>query len=284
MIARDPTLTAYVEIYLRDRDVSAYHAELLFTRVRKFQEWLGAPIKVAELTDDIVSDFLTHLIESGLAKSTAKNYRAYILALWRSAYEDRLIDRLPTRVKKVKPVQREPEAWTHEEIHQLLAACDQMRGVIWGTNIPQRLFFRSWICGAYDSALRCSDQFGLLQSDVSLSGDFSRVQNKTGYSVRCQFSAMTMREIAAMEWSGPEVWPWKSRRRQFFLMAERLIKKAGIVGTLRRLRASAGSYRELVQPGSGHQLLGHRDSGVFRRHYEDRRITRGRPIAPPPLG
>lgn len=283
MIALDLTLGAYVEMYLLSRTVSKDYANLLRARVRKFEEWCGGPMHLREMADEIVSEFLQHLLDQDTPRTTVRNYRTNLLSIWRDAYDAKLTDRWPTRVKKVSPAIGEPEAWTHEEIHQLLAAAEKMPGYVTGTRVTVASWLLSWIPAAYDSALRCSDQFALKRKKLQSDGTFSVSQRKTGYSVRCRFSARTMEAIRAMKWDGPEIWPWKVRREQFFVLQRKVVKLAGLEGTFKKLRASAGSYRELMEPGSGHKLLGHRDSAVFRRHYEDRRITQPQPLAPPPL-
>lgn len=66
-------------------------------------------------------------------------------------------------------------------------------------------------------------------------------------------------------------------------MFGRIVARAGLFGTFKRLRKSSGSLVEAAAPGMGHKHLGN-TRAIFEKHYEARRLTRPHPTLPPVLG
>jgi hypothetical protein len=78
--------------------------------------------------------------------------------------------------------------------------------------------------------------------------------------------------------------PWPYDKHFFSRVFKFICINAGMeFGSFKWLRRSGGSYAESVQPGAGSRLLGHRDEGVFRRHYQDDSIARPNAVEPPPI-
>lgn len=280
MIQQDLSLISYVEMYLLARDVSPEYAATLRARCRKFSEWCGRGVKVTELTDELVSSFLAHLqAEQQLTSSTIRGYRQYLIAVWSAAYEDRLTDTRPSRVRLIKMRLAAPRCWTLKQIReQLLPAARKTKGKFRGSSIPKAHFLEAWIRTALNTGLRASDQF-LLRNEDARQGRFTVIQHKTGFPVVCQLSEATLDAIDRMGWDGEFVFPWYSRREQWYFECRQMIRRAGLTGTMKYLRRAAGTYAELERPGSGHEVLGQRDPGVFNRFYRDRTLTDGsRPL------
>ena len=78
-----------------------------------------------------------------------------------------------------------------------------------------------------------------------------------------------------------KIFPQWCRINTWRLIAKRLVRRAGLPGSIGRLRHSAGTAVENLHPGKGPQFLGNTPA-VFYAHYYDRRLAVDLP-APPPL-
>jgi hypothetical protein len=109
-------------------------------------------------------------------------------------------------------------------------------------------------------------------------------QRKTGFSVTVRFCEQTLHFASKLQSDKCLFLPPPGREDTSGKSFSRLVATSGVRrGTFKWLRRAAGSYAESQQPGAGPALLGHRDPGVFHKHYEDASLTQTRPIQPPPM-
>jgi len=119
---------------------------------------------------------------------------------------------------------------------------------------------------------------------IGSDGSWAVVQSKTGNVHRGKFSSETMKLLAKIPRPCGRALPFPVTIR-YFGGGFRVVRNLADIsrGTFKWLRRSAGSYADAKRKGDGPRMLGHRDSRVFQRFYEDLSITESEPVSPPPL-
>jgi integrase len=278
-------LTDYVGRYLLARDCGKRYAEDLAATVRQLEEFAGQPVGLADLTDDLVNRWLASLKDS-LAPRTIKNKRTSIVVLWRAAFEARLVDTEPKRIRSIKVPETIPVAFLREELLALIRAAEDLKGEF-RNGTSKRLWWSSYFHGAYDTGLRMGDLLSLEIPWIWPGGYISIVQSKTGNTHRVQLRDETValvRELCGKRKTGL-IWPLWARREQFFWWFRQLRKKAGIEhGTSKWIRRSSASYLAAEHgPEAASQHLGHKSRGLAEKHYLDPRVCSPCRPLPPPL-
>lgn len=288
MIAPNRSIEVFAALYLSTRDVCESYAKTLLARCQKFTEWHLAEFGRSPTIDDLefrtVNSWLESAQKRGLAQWTVSGYRRNLLAIWRFAYQEGETNEPPLRVRRIRICERPVTAWTLDEIRELDSAASELSGE-YGPGIQCSVFWQAMIHAAYSTGLRRGDLLGLQRTQIAPDGVIEVPQHKTGSIVRTRLSTHARAMVDKMAESGdPRAFPWDEHLNTLNSHFKRLVKSARIrPGTLRWLRRSAGSYADMVQPGSGPRLLGHRDCRTFSRFYEDRSITGKLPPSPPEL-
>jgi integrase len=276
------TLAAYVaDGYGLIRDVKPSTIYQYKIAADLFERWAGHPIRLEEIDEKSLSGFLRDYAASH-APDTVRAKRNSLLAVWRGAADDGLCDEpIGRRVRRCSVPESVVEAWTKDEIEQLLEAA---------AKLPRRhkcgLKRSEWwplaIRVAWDSGLRWADQVEIPVSAVRPDGLVSVRQNKTGKVSTFQFSKSTMEALRASLERCPRslVIPWPSSGETFRDQVTTLVKKAGLrAGTWKWIRRGSGSDVELQQRGAGHEHLGNTRQ-VFEKNYACKSII-GRSIPSP---
>lgn len=265
------TLSAYARDYGLLRDVKPETLRQYQIVATLYERWAGGPVPLETLDEDSVSAWLRDY-GATMAPATVRSKRATILALWRAAADDRLCEPPTRRVRAQRRSAPRPvvEAWTIEEVEQLLTACQRLprrhrcglsRSVWWDLAIRV----------AWDSGLRWGDLIALQVASIRPDGAVTVIQAKTGRSVSFGLSASTLAILRASVVECPRqlVCPWPASHESFAQQARLLVKKTGIrPGTWKWLRRSSGSYVERDHPGAGPVHLGHAPgSRIFANHY-----------------
>lgn len=98
--------------------------------IRRFNEFLGRPAQIGDLSDETVGGHLRWLIDTkGVKAVTANGEVKQIKSLWNWAAKKRLVEHFPTLGKLPEP-ERVPQAWTEEELAKLFAALSKQDGKI----------------------------------------------------------------------------------------------------------------------------------------------------------
>lgn len=276
------TLIGYTMSALMARDVSPTYRAMVLAHVKSFVRWKGKSLHIGELNCDDVNDWLNHLRTLNLSPYTIDTYRRNLLSIWRQAYEDRLNDNPPLRVRKIKRPRQLIEAYTLFELKQLLHAASKLRGR--HKNGNRRCdFWQAFIHAAYSTGLRRGDLLLVFRKDIEQDGSYSLVQSKTGIPHRVKFSNEALAYIARLKDPNGLALPWPYRKDAMAPRFQSLKRLAGVTrGSIKWIRRSAGSHAERINPGDGPRLLGH-SPHVFKSHYQDHAITQRKPPEPPPL-
>lgn len=266
------TLQDYLSRYSLTHDVTASTVEHYKWVVRSFER-LAGPVELDSLSGDDVNRWLVWLRDNGRSQYTIKQRRTSLLVLWRSAWQDGLASPIQP-VRRLKPLQHDPQAWTLDEVRKLIATAeaDQRRPLFWA----------SLIRAGYDTGLRLGNLLAMRIDQVAPVLHLRQV--KVGAPVAVQFRRETLEAIAAHVGGRPPselVWPLWGRREALYRAFRRLVAASGIrPGTFRWLRRTAATQVETVQPGSGTALLGHASRSTTEQWYLDRsQLTR--PPLPP---
>lgn len=281
-------LTEYVSRYALARDVTEDYVEQLDISRRKLESFAGQSLDLCDLQDDLVNRWLVNLKEVA-APQTVRNKRRCILTLWRAAADDGLCS-APGRIRPVKIGDVVIDGWNAEEAAKLLVTAQAMTGNQRKVKIPKRLFWSSFVLVAWDTGLRLGDLLDLERRDIwpaeGGAGFISWVQNKTSRSVQLALRQATMQTIEESMAAGSpraKLWPLGGHREAWYRQFNRLVAKAGLVGTSKYIRRGSSSEVERIQPGAGAAHLGHRTAGLFERHYKVDRIVRREVVLPPPI-
>ena len=78
------------------------------------------------------------------------------------------------------------------------------------------------------------------------------------------------------------IWPLWGRLGCWRRAAKRLVRAAGLPGSIGRLRHSSGTAVEIKHPGRGHEHLGN-TRAVFERNYLDHQMIEGNKVLPDSL-
>jgi len=259
----------FMHRYVGSRDVSDGYVVQMSYAIKSLEQFAGRTLDTQDFTVDLLNAFLRSTRDT-LSAETRRHRRGLLLTLWSHAADDNLAP--PPRPRKVMPIrvpQKLHSAWTPQQVRQLLLAADRLEGRVFQNGVSQRWYWRSYILAAWDSGLRGCDLRRIRQEDVGGNGLVVLIQRKTGKRVQSLLRAGTLeaigqsfppqRETIWGEWSRIAVWRHH---------AKTLVTRAGLTGSIGRLRHSSGTAVELAHPGRGHEHLGN-TRRIFEQNYLD---------------
>lgn len=265
------TLNEITHQYALMRSLSRGAAYLLRWSVASFARHLGHEATAADLTDTAVSEWLEGLVA---APATRAEHRTHLLSLWRFAAR-RGYCQPPGEVRRERPPEPQPEAWTPKEVGRLVAACDQLG--------PDGDYLRVEIAACYESGIRKTDLHGLRRDQIGETISGYRM-SKTGFCHEPQLSPETVAAILARPGAYPLACPWGPRK--YRRLWARLRDLAGVSGRggCQRLRRTGATWVAVTAGlDAARQYLGHRSPEMVD-HYIDRRYYRPRGVLPPRVG
>lgn len=280
-------LDAIVDSYLAEHpDETSEHWRIqLHDSVRVLSRHLSAPATVSDLTPDRLNSLLLWLSQCGKSHATRKTRRSALMCVWRYAYESRLTDE-PPRCKRVRLPQQTPDAWTVEEVRQLIAAAGAMRGRFRLTRIERAPYMQSLFLSLYSTGLRLGDMLCLTRDAVHPDGHFTIVQSKTRRQVRRYLYPQAVRLLDQTGAADRELcWPLWARREQLFSLIRGIVRDVmppSRRGTSKWFRRSAGTHYA-IEHGEieASRLLDHRDAATTRGHYLDTSQMPSEPVMGP---
>jgi len=224
---------------------------------------------------DQANAWLDDMRQRRLAPDTLRTQRTNLLCVWWWGFREQHLSEPPLRLRKLRPIRRSPQAWTVDEVRQLIATAE---------TFPRRsVWTASLVRAGYDSALRLGDLLELAVGQVNCCA-IRLTQHKTGAPILVHLRPETMAAIAqqtAGRTVGDLVWPLWGRREAFYKHFRHVVAAAGIrPGTFRWLRKTAATQLERVAPGQATPLLGHASRATTEAWYIDRSQL-DRPPLPP---
>mgnify|MGYP000706385126 CR=1 FL=1 len=276
-------VTDYFESNYRIRKLrggSKNTLRLYRSSIKKLAKTLGRDPTLADLSDDNVGLMMQRVLDDGGAAATANKHRAQLLAIWRYASSQRVVDKWPTVTAEREP-ERVPTAWMAEDISTLLTALDLLEGNLKGTDIPRKLWWRSIVGIALDSGERIGaltqcrwdwlDRNWLLVRAEARK--FGRRDRRYMLSDETVDLLAKLRPYTA---SSELIFPWPYTPNYLWRLYERILVEAGLpygprdkFHKLRRTLASVGHSMGL----DAQELLDHQHRRTTKR-YLDPRFTR----------
>ena len=249
------TVWSVLEDYTLTHELRASTADYYRRVVSALTTWYGGDVPREAFTVELCNRFLVFKQEAKLTSAYRKSLRNALRALLNHI----------GREGKLRPVRLkldDPDCWTPAEVARLVDAA------------PNELW-RQRIELGYYTGLSYGDLILIQRSDIRGNVLHWRRQ-KTGEPVWVEIPDSLLCRLPASgslfgldctdEWF----------RRQF----AKIVAAAGLAGTWKKLRKSAGTSVEARHPGAGHLFLAN-SRKVFEQHYLARKSVR--PLSPEPL-
>jgi integrase len=276
------TLTEFLGHYILSREIRPKSCDMLRGTIAAYSLWLTRPATIGDLTDTQVSTWLVHLA-ANKKRSTVKGHRGRLLALWRSAFERHLAELPPLRVRPIIVPDANIRALSEADLRRLLDTCDGLTGRFknrWRHR--RRDYGRALFLMDHNTGARLGDIETFRPGDIRDDGSIWWTQSKTGKEQGAKLWPETIDAIRLIiHPERPTIFGALDERYKFRWL-KAIFQAAGLDATFRFIRRASGSLVERDNPGWGHKHLGNTPE-VFRKHYEDRRITGGiddRPMPP----
>ena len=254
---------------------------LAFRRLRRH---FCHDIAVAELTDELVADHFRWLTDDQKLRPASINssHRAYILAVWRFAMDQGLLDRAP-RVKKLPELRHSPDSWTVRQVRDLVDATRIFRGRAWPGRVPLDAYWRALLLVAYWTALRLGSLLTLRMDDVDLDTGWLYVRpdnSKNRRGKRCRIGADAVAAVAAISRPTRELlFEWPHNGATIHNHFRRLQRAAGIPDSplraqrfhkMRRTAATLAAVRSGLAAAVA--LLDHSGPEVTKRYLDPSKL------------
>lgn len=250
------------------------------------------PVTIDDLQTPILNRFLDWTRENR-KPDTFRTTRGAILTLWRHAHEEGVVSAAPKGVRKMRIRRVSPTAWNPVELRTLIKTANDPKD--WRcrqrmpSGIPAGIWWESLIRTAYDTGMRLGDMLDASPSQITPHGNAAMIRyvaSKTGDEFFRMLRPRTFYFVgAAIESNRTDrdrVWPLWSSRDSFYRKFSSMVEAAGIrKGTFRWIRRTAVTWADIVKPGAGQQVAGHKCERVTAESYRD--VTQiGRQLPCPP--
>jgi len=275
------TVAEYACRYQQGRFLADSTCQQMDVVVRRFSVFCGRAATLDDLTKATVVAFMRAYGKSA-RPSTVNSKRRVLLTLWRAAAEDGLCG-APGKVARMREPESLPEAWTVDQVEQLVSTCRQQSGEVAG--IAARHYWSSLVLAIYWTGARITAVRSVVPDDCRLDERYLIVRNEGRQRKRDRLYWLSDSAVAAIaahyEPARAQVWPWPHCVRHFWRRFRRIVDEAEIPSakgrknlfhTLRRTTLSytaAAGGMEAAQRQAGHV-----SPATTRTHYIDPRIAR----------
>lgn len=264
--------------WMSPKTVYKYRLEL-----DRFDEFLGRPAMLADLTDVVVGDAAEWMLAEsgkGLSVESTRGFLGRLCLVWDFLARKRVLGiiEFPT-LENMRREKRIPKAWHREELRLLYQALRRQTGEIGG--VPRS----DWFCSLLTVMWRTSERPGaMLQvqwSDVDLAGGWLSIaceKRKGGRQGRVYRLTPD-----CIEWleriRHPErdrVWAWPHSYEYLFPQYKQILRDAGLPFSRDRMfgcvRKSHASHLEAAG-GDATSSLGHSSRETTKQYYLDPTIS-----------
>lgn len=276
--------------YVAGHDLRPGSIEQKRITIGRLANFLKREPLVSDLNRDTVSRFLA-AYACGAQPSTVASKRRDLLALWRYAWEEKILAEPPYRVRPVKVPEREPQGWDLEELRLLLDAAGRLPGKF-DNGCSRASVFRALVLTLLSTGLRLratlSIRFSDVRRDRSFTARWEFAKNRREQTKRLSLDAWQAITECRAQLVGkcerlipaPAI---KALRRWWRFMVITAGLPAGRYAGPQMLRRTAASFKERERPGSAQGFLGHKTPGLAERRYLVPRIVSPEASEPPTL-
>lgn len=276
------SLETLVARYALEKDIEPATAAWLKTVVRRYGAHLNRAATIEDLNDDAVNAWLAALMAQGKSRTTVKGYRGGLVMLWRLLSKAGEAD-APKRLRTVKAPKPIPCAWTLGEVARLLAQAQGMGGY-YRCGTHRGAYWEAMVLVLWESALRIGDVLKLRWEDISENGVVVVRQKKTHWPHVFRLSEKCLAAVERIRRPNEEViFGGIVSRDWVFVTMKKISTAAGLRGGTKKIRKSAATAVERIQPGAATILLGHKTGTMARDYYVDPRLVALDRPTPPPL-
>ena len=232
-----------LESYILARDLREETIESYRRNVSVFCAWYGRSLPKRSLTVKTCNRFLADKQQAGCSWSYRKGLRATLRLLLNHIGRS-------GKLRSVKAEPLEPEAWTESEVVRLIDAAHTDR---WKT-IIEFAYYSGLAQADLEKIEKRHIREHLLRWRRSKTGTLIVAWIPPALIERLPAKGKCFERRCSKEWF----------RKEF----HRIVSRAGLEGTFKKLRKSSGTSAEALHPGCGHIHLGN-TRRVFEIHYLD---------------
>lgn len=251
---------------------------------KQFEAFAGT-LQVSDVTDEVETAWLQHLLASGLSPATVNSRRRELntLRLW--AYRKHYTDEPPRDVPRAREPVRVPQAWTVDEVASLLKAASTTQGMI--GNLKASAWWTAIISLVYWTGARIGDVLAARPASFDPArGEWTCTASKTGREHVYRLHSECVKVLDAIHNpAGVFLFPWPFSPNHIWVAFRSIVKRAAIRydGGRRqlfyRLRRTNLSYCWAADPALAQRQADHSSARVTREHYVDPTIAAGRSAA-----
>jgi|GEM_PF-5405174 len=257
------TVDETLEAYLLTNDLQPT-TEAWYRRIfGVFREWCGRPLPMAELTHELLSEFL-RAKRDGHSSYYCKSLRNGLLAVLGEHVDRR-------KVRRIKLTALRPGSWSQDDLLAIVSSC---------VELPEykQVYYKRISQFGWHTGLSRNDLHLITAADFSGDGTLIYERHKTGEHV---VAWVPLELFEGLPQAGP-LFPRRWSDEQFRKDFKRIVTASGLTGTFKKLRKTSGTQAELLT-GRGHEHLAN-SRRVFESHYLDRRIVHREPVKLPKIG
>lgn len=258
--------------YLLTHELSTETADYYRRMVGVLCTWSKRRVPLSAFTPDLLNRLLLDKQRSGLTSHYRKSLRSALRALLSHHFKGEI----PGKVRPVRVDSIVVEVWSAAEVQRIIGACQYMR------DDRKRRWWRTIIAAAYYTGLSVCDLWTLRPSNIDTRGIVSARRSKTGKPISMRLPEPWLTESMSLCSGDNPIWDRPMAKETFRQIFARIVRKAGLSGSFKKLRKSCGTSVEMLYPGRGHIALGNTRQ-VFERHYFSRRQIEDNPMGPDEL-
>lgn len=255
-----------------------------------------SPLRLADLSDDLVAAAMARLVEVGRSAGTANKLLRHVKAVWNLAHERELVPRA-CRARPYAELRREPQAWLPDEVTQLVQYALSLRGYV--DLVPERIWWPAHLAFMLSTGCRIRVQMAVLVRHVDLerrevllpaeSQKQRRDQRRPLFAsaiplLRPLLATKQPDERLFGDWRYDRDCRYGVLRRRFY----RLLVEAGLYASLDEIPKYVAGFHRMRRTTASQiaaargllaacDALGHSTPRVTERYY-DRRYERPEPI------
>jgi len=283
MLLSDYLLNCYLPVR---PGMSSDYRKLLAATVRKLEEYVGHPLRVAGVTAEMLASWMQVGLSEGLSATTVNGRRRMIRSLLMAAYDDGFLERPPRRIRRIPESHKTPEAWTIEECRAIFfvtrslpqpdisvpSFVGEIPASRWWTSLLLTIYWTGCRIGAIRT-VRTRDYW-------PGEGLFVRRQ-KNGRGQWYPLPKSCCEEIDAhIDPDRELLWPWPWYRSTIWKHCRRIVEAAGVRcprtprNLFHRQRRTNLSYCAAIDPAIAQRQADHADYRTTLASYIDPTIAR----------
>jgi integrase len=242
--------------------------------IRSFGISLGHDATTDDLTDDNLEMHMWRVVNEGKSKATANKDYYQLVAMWRFAHRNRLVDAWP-HVRKIPEPERVPIGWLPEELNKIFVSIAREEGHI--ANAPASLWWRALINVLLDSGERIGAVLSLKRVHLHPNHILVPAEARKGKTRDKLFrlSKTTIDDVRSLLSHHREenIFPWDRSSTYIYKIYTTILERAGLPSSymhkfhaIRRTVASAVAH----EGGDPSAALDHSSPKVTRKYLDPR--------------